>query len=431
MVRRSTFIAVFMAVALVSAPAAGAGVLTVYRLPASLNYAEEIVAAPDGALWFTQDAVLGPHSQLILGRITTSGAISARPLPPGARPISLAIGPDGALWYANWPIVTSARLGRISSGEIREFPLAGMDLSHAVVKGPDGALWFSADDRIGRLAADGSIAASYRVPDNEGVEHIVSGPDGALWFALAQRIGRLDTSGNLRIFHLPVEQSPRDIVSGPDGALWFSTLLCDCIGRMTTTGHVRTFHLPDVFDAPDALAVGADGAIWFTHSLGLGRITTTGEITEFELPAPGDHASFAQRIAVGPDAAVWFTLQEFDSNPDHEDPVASAIGRIDVTAGNARRLLVARLADGRLRGRPGAIMRVRFTTTRRAGGWLTIVRQKPGLFEWRTITRARIPAGAHSVRVRLPRRAGTYRVQLRLHVPSQSGSDSALVRVSR
>ena len=305
--------------------------------------------------------------------------------------------------------------------------MPGLGLGRAALTGPDGALWFAADDRIGRLAADGTIAASYRVPDDQGVERIVSGPDGALWFAFEPGIGRLDTSGKLRIFRLPVEQSPRDVVTGPDGALWFAGGICGCIGRMTTAGRVRTFQLPQAPSAPGALAVGADRAIWFTHPLGLGRITMTGEITEFELPEPAHRDRFAQRIAVGPDGAMWFTLQDFE---EREDPVASAIGRIDVTAANARRLLVARLADTRLRGRPGALMRVRFTTTRRAAGWLAIQRQKPGAFAWRTITHARIAAGAQSVRVRLPPRAGIYRAQLRLHLPPQTGSDSAPVRVS-
>ena len=429
MVSRLTAIAVFVVMGLAGPAPAGAKLLTVYKLPASLNYAEEIAAGPDGAMWFTQDAVLGPRSkELVLGRITTAGAISSRPLPLGARPISLAIGPDGLLWYASWAGAGGALLGRITPNDIRELPLPGMDLAWAALTGPDGALWFSADDRIGRLAADGSIAASYRVPDNEGVEHIVSGPDGALWFALALRIGRIDTSGKLRIFRLPVDRSPEDIVAGPDGALWFSGDGCGCIGRMTTAGRVRTFRLPQTPNSPGALAVGADRAIWFTHSLGLGRITTTGEITDFELSERGERTGFAERLAVGPDGAMWFTLQEYDEG---EDPVASAIGRIDVSGANARRLLVARLADAPLRGRRGAMMRVRFTSTRRAGGWLAIQHQKPGALGWRTITHARIAAGARSVRVRLPPRAGVYRAQLRLHLSPQTGSDSALVHVSR
>jgi virginiamycin B lyase len=426
---RFAAVAVFLAFGVGAAPAAGATLLTVYRLPASLNYAEEIAAGPDGALWFTQDAVLGPRSQLVLGRITTAGAISSRALPPGARPISLAIGPDHALWYASWSLGTAARLGRITADEVRELPVPGLHLASAVLTGPDGALWFAADDRIGRLAADGSIA-TYRVPQSDGIEHIVSGPDGALWFADALRIGRVDTGGHMRFFRIPIDQSPEDIVTGPDGALWFSGDTCGCIGRMTTAGRVRIFRLPDGPDSPEALAAGADGAIWFTHSLGLGRITRTGEITDFALREPRRRQRFAQKLAAGPDGAMWFTLQDFNDATDDEDPVSSEIGRIDV-AGDARRLLVARLADVRLRGRAGASMPVRFTSTRRAGGWLLIVRQNPGVLGWRTVTRARIHAGARTVSVRLPRRPGTYRAQLRLNVPSQDASDSALVRVSR
>ena len=418
--------AVALLIGLVLGARADAKLLTIYRLPASLNYAEAIAAGPDGALWFSQDAVLGPRSQLVLGRITTGGAVSSMRLPRDARPISLAIGPDNLLWYASWS--APARLGRITPQGVQELALPGFEGSSAVVTGPDGALWFSADDRIGRLAADGSIA-TYVVPDTLYIEQLVTGSDGALWFPVALRIGRIDMSGTMRFFRLPLAQSPQHIVAGPDGAVWFSGATCECIGRMSTAGHVRIFRLPGAPD-PAALAAGADGAIWFAHALGLGRITMTGEITTFALPEPGSYMRFVKQLAVGPDSAMWFTLQDFNVDADDDKPASSAIGRIDVGGPNASRLLVARLDDAPLRGRAGAMMRVRFTSTRRAGGSLSIVRQTPRDSGWRTVARTRVAPGVGTVRVRLPRRPGTYRVQLRLQAPSQVGSDSALVRVS-
>lgn len=421
---------VLLALGMAGAPASAAEPLTVYKLPKTLNYAEVIAAGPDGAMWFTQDAVLGPRTQLVLGRITTAGAISSIALPRDARPISLAIGPDHALWYASWSPATSARLGRIVGNVVTELPIPGLDLASAVLTGPDGALWFAADDRIGRVAADGTIA-TYVTPDAEDTENIVNGPDGAMWFATALRIGRIDTSGRVRYFRLPIELSPEDIVAGPDGALWFTGDLCDCIGRMTTAGAARIFRLAELPTSPGRIAVGADDALWFTHSLGVGRITTTGEITDFELQEPRDSSRFAEDLAVGPDGAMWLTLQDSDIESHDIKPRSSAIGRIDVGGANARLLLLARLDGKALKGRAGRFMRVRFTSTRYAAGSLKIVGQKPGVLDWRTYTQARIPAGATSVRVRLPRRPGTYRALLRLHIPYQGASDSALVRVSK
>jgi len=128
---------------------------------------------------------------------------------------------------------------------------------------------------------------------------------------------------------------------------------------------------------------------------------------------------------------MWFTLQDTPLEPIDAKPDGSAIGRLDFSAANAAKLLVARLADGQMHGRAGGILKVRFETTRRAGGSLVVMRTKPGLDGWRELTRMRIAPGTHSATVRLPRRPGTYRVMLRLRVASQAASDSASVRVSQ
>src|ERR1044072_1907295 len=139
--RRLAAVVVLLALGMAVAPANGAEPLTVYKLPKTLNYAEVIVAGPDGAMWFTQDAVLGPRTQLVLGRITTAGAGSSMALPPGARPRSRGVGPAHGLWYASWSLGTSARLGRIAGNVVTELPLPGLDLASAVPTGPAGALW--------------------------------------------------------------------------------------------------------------------------------------------------------------------------------------------------------------------------------------------------------------------------------------------------
>lgn len=432
---RLAAVGVFLGVALAGAAPARAKLLTLYSLPASLNYAAEIVSGPDGALWFTQDE-LAPPRQLVIERMTTAGLVSSTALPPGIRPTSLAIGPDGAVWYASRSTSTDATLGRISPEGLQEIPLAGFTWATAVATGPDRALWFAAENRIRRVAANGSVV-TYAAPGAEGlgVEHMVPGPGDALWFATGLAIGRIDRSGRVRLFGLPARlfhpglETPLDIVAGPDGALWFSLSGCECIGRMTPAGAVRVFRLPHAGNRARALTVGTDGAIWFTDAIGVGRITMTGEVTEFRLRQPGNRFRFAEHLTIGPDAAVWFTLE--DSDVDSGKVVASGIGRIDVTGANAPRLLVARLADEHLRGRAGASIPVRFSATRPAGGWLSIMHQRIGNRGWRVITRARVRPGTWTVRLGLPRRAGTYRALLRLNVPSQVAGDSALIRVSR
>ena len=86
---------------------------------------------------------------------------------------------------------------------------------------------------------------------------------------------------------------------------------------------------------PRAIALGADGNIWFGEFGGgkIGRITPQGVITEFPIPTPD---SGPRALAAGPDGNIWFS--EFN---------ASKIGRI-TPAGRDHRV---RAAAARTRAR--------------------------------------------------------------------------------
>jgi hypothetical protein len=96
---------------------------------------ESMVAAPDGALWFTE-----LHE---IGRITTDGMISQYSVPANGGPYGLTVGPDGALWFTE---SLNAKIGRITlAGLITEFPVpASFGDPNMITAGPDGALWFTA-----------------------------------------------------------------------------------------------------------------------------------------------------------------------------------------------------------------------------------------------------------------------------------------------
>src|SRR5689334_4432710 len=57
--------------------------------------------------------------------------------------------------------------------------------------------------------------------------------------------------------------------------------------------------------SPYGVALGSDGNVWFTATVGnsIGRTTPAGITTEFSLPNP---ASLPQGIAAGSDGALWF-----------------------------------------------------------------------------------------------------------------------------
>jgi streptogramin lyase len=100
---------------------------------------------------------------------------------------------------------------------------------------------------------------------------------------------------------------PTGIALGPDGALWFTEqTLGGGIARITTTGAVTRYTAGLSDDAqPSRITLGPDGNLWFTengHKGRVGRITPSGDVTEW---GRGDD-TFPAGITPGPDGNLWF-----------------------------------------------------------------------------------------------------------------------------
>src|SRR5438874_526111 len=69
---------------------------------------------------------------------------------------------------------------------------------------------------------------------------------------------------------------------------------------------INEFTVPTASSAPEWIAAGPDGALYFTEIPGnnIGRITTGATVTESTVPTA---SSFPFGIAAGPDGALWFT----------------------------------------------------------------------------------------------------------------------------
>ena len=266
-----------------------------------------ITTGPDGALWFTDSEDVtssASHSQFhAISRISIAGVVTDYPLPVPTCACTQTVadnitaGPDGALWFtatesstAN-PGTSYGLIGRITTtGAISEFSLPIQDSDPlSIVAGSDGALWFTEVQQapltpvIGRITTSGVVteypfSLSNGLPAGFGVfgnNGMVSGPDGSLWFTLTtpNQIGRMTTSGSLTVFPTgtPIGFSnPNSIATGPDGNLWFtvdgscsgSTLVDAQVGRMTPAGSVTLF---SVSEQPYGIAAGSDGELWFAE----------------------------------------------------------------------------------------------------------------------------------------------------------------------
>lgn len=132
-----------------------------------------------------------------------------------------------------------------------------------------------------------------------------------MWFSNGDSIGRLATDGVLHTFTGPdIDDAYAGIAVGSDGALWFTNSRNNSIGRVTTSGVVTNYTNPGI-DTPFGITEGPDAAMWFTNANGdsIGRITTSGAITIYTDSSIGGPTS----IVTGSDGALWFTNNDYNT----------------------------------------------------------------------------------------------------------------------
>ncbi len=288
----------------------------------------DMVAGPDGNVWFTDNAAIG--------RITPAGAITefSAGLNPGSNPDRITTGADGNLWFNDTG--TTHAIGRITpAGAITEFS-AGLNPGSRPflsVTGPDGNLWFNDEGTtpaIGRITPAGAITEfSAGLNAGSAPYGVVVGPDRNLWFideGTTHAIGRITPAGAITEFSAGLNSGSRlrELVVGPDGNLWFTDEgTTPAIGRVTPAGVITEFSAGlSAERSPDAIVAGADGNLWFTAegtTPAIGRITPAGAITAFTSGLPSD--SVPQFIIAGADGNLWF---------NDEAASAPAIGKVSL-----------------------------------------------------------------------------------------------------
>jgi uncharacterized protein (TIGR03437 family) len=269
-----------------------------------------VAAGPDGNLWFTDY----PSS---IGCVTSAGLVIEYPasVTAASHPFGIAAGPDGNLWFTEQ---AGNRIGSITTaGAVTEYSigLSAGSSPYEIAAGPDGNLWFteSTGNRIGSISTSGVIT-EYAIPTPKGnPSGITAGPDGNLWFTElnGNKIGNISTTGVITEYSagLTAGSNPSGIAAGSDGALWFIESGHSRIGRISADGAAFEYYSKGLTagSSPNAMVAGPDGALWFTEGIGarIGRITIDGIITEFS--GGITPKSNPDGITAGPDGAVWFT----------------------------------------------------------------------------------------------------------------------------
>jgi streptogramin lyase len=188
----------------------------------------QIAKGPDNNLWFTAEDMSGSGFSEIV-QITTSGTMQAFPTSVAAQTAKrnaydIVAGPDGRLWFTE-----DNYIGAISTaGVMTEYPIPSGRTSNFITAGPDGNLWFTETygNYVGKITTGGSVT-EYAVPTlfaNPWM--IASGKDGALWFTESGgtgKLGRVTTGGSISEYPIVNLTGNPAILAGSDGNLWIAS----------------------------------------------------------------------------------------------------------------------------------------------------------------------------------------------------------------
>jgi streptogramin lyase len=301
---------------------AGTSIVTEYA--ATVPQPKQITPGPDGNLWFVSTEAM-PGVGAVARIVPASGAVTSylTNAAPRTNPLlvdDIVAAPDGNLWFtgralANYGYELPA-LATITPGGTFIVPDLVGSSGAAITVGPDGNLWTGGNflGVIDSIWRQSTLTTALEVSTTP--QALVSGPDANLWLvasngAGAALVGRVvpNEPGNEVLTEFPVTSSGHllDIATGPDGNLWFTDAGSNEIGRVTTAGAVTKFPVPSASSGVHGIIAGPDGNLWFTQNLTgkLAKITPAGVVTELAcLPTA---SSGPTNITVGPDGRLWLT----------------------------------------------------------------------------------------------------------------------------
>jgi streptogramin lyase len=272
-----------------------------YPLPGGEHpHPEGLAAGPDGNMWLVE------HSAGKVAKVNSVGTITSYSLPAGSEPGRITAGPDGNMWFTS-----GKKLGKITpSGKVAEYSTSSPESgAGGIATGSNGFVWYTepVSRSISMISTSGTSSVKAILPAGAEPTELAEGPDGNIWFvdgefSTLHRIGKITPSNVVTEYALPEGSNPVDITAGPGNSMWFTIAGTQKIGRITMAGEISEYVVPAGTGAPNHIAAGRDGNVWFTTAKAIGKITPSGEVTEY-----GVGTEHPIDIAAGADGNLWFT----------------------------------------------------------------------------------------------------------------------------
>ena len=256
-----------------------------------------------------------------------------------SRPHDPAAAPDGALWFTEQK---ANKLGRLDprTGRITEFSLPLRDSGpHGLAVDRDGNVWFTANYKgyVGKLDAKSGTVTPFQTGGDPHTPVIDA--NGVVWFTEqeADQVGRIDPkTGHVDLRRVPTRDAkPYGMVASPQG-LFFCEFGSNKLARIDpATLSITEFPLPEGA-RPRRLALAPDGTIYYSDFARgyLGHFDPRAGKFLGEWPSPGGPRSRPYGIAVTSDGAVWYSESGVQPNTlVRFDPAAKSFSRTPIPSG--------------------------------------------------------------------------------------------------
>ena len=316
------------------------GTLTGWQFPAA-NYAggngsntRTAAVGPDGNIWFPTIGGAAGHEDY-LAVVSTAGVVLHNyalgdfgPVAPNA--LSIAAGPDGAMWFSAPSFHTIGRIdmsGTISYCSFTGFTVAAADPTD-IITGPDNNLWFT-DGGAGTVTdVNTSCAQVHQWSPGAGIapSWLTVGGDGAVWYTMESpdQIGRIDpnTLANTpNVASLPASAGNGGglnggvtIVSGGQGnaTQYFADWTYNRLGSVSVAGGATEYQIPGTTPAASlytaAMVAGNDGYVYIS-TWGLSTVN------QFNIATKTWGAQYTETgnavgpfsMVMGPDHNIWIS----------------------------------------------------------------------------------------------------------------------------
>lgn len=305
-------------VADVEAPAARPADVREYLLPMAQDLPHDVVVEPGGEVVIT-----GMFSHRLLRLNPESGALAEIAIPvDGANPRAVDRDVSGRTWVV---LGQPRRLAMVEADTQWRSWDVGM-YPHSLAVAPDGKVWFNGHftrepELIGYVDPARDTVVTYEVPPHPSMAkgpggpipyEIRAAPDGRIWLSELQgnRLVSLDPrSGRFRTYTMPTPHSgPRRFDVDARGVLWIPAYSANLLVRLEpASGRFTEIPLPTKDALPYVARVDPrDGAVWLGTAAGdvlLRYRPAAGRFDVYALPSRG---ALVRHLALDPKSgAVW------------------------------------------------------------------------------------------------------------------------------